>query len=144
MLKPSCKIAVISTAIVLTLMLSISSTTDARTRDRLPAPTIVGGIPAPACVSYVHHNTLRRTCRGCDCCCKPPMIVMLTVTDPCCCTNVLEIPVCVPACCCDVPKCSSRVGLLGRGRVNYTWCCGYRVEVVFDKCGSVVVHSYGR
>jgi hypothetical protein len=28
--------------------------------------------------------------------------------------------------------------------VTYEWCCGYKVRVVFDRCGDITVHSYGR
>ena len=94
--------------------------------------------PAP-CISYHHHRTLRRTC--CGCC--DPINAILEVTDPVCCTTV-EVPVCLPGCCDGVPTVCPGRGLLGRGVVEYQWCCGYRVKVVFKKCGDIVVHSYGR
>lgn len=92
------------------------------------------------CISYCHHRTLRKTC--CGCC--DTLKILLPVQDPCCCTNIVEVPVCLPGCCTDAPCVSSRCGLFGRGIVTYTWCCGYKVRVVFNKCGDVVVHSYGR
>jgi hypothetical protein len=27
--------------------------------------------------------------------------------------------------------------------VEYDWCCGYKVKVVFDRRGDVTVHYYG-
>lgn len=106
--------------------------------------TVVAEPFCPPCVKYVHHRTILKTCRGCSSCCLPPITAILPVQDPNCCTRCLNIPVCLPACCCDVPKCSASRGLLGRGRVTYTWCCGYRVVVVFRKNGEVIVHSHGR
>lgn len=144
MLKSAPRIAALGLTVVMATLLVTSDGATGATRDRHHAPVIVGGIPAPPCVSYAHHNTLRRTCKRCDCHCTPPITVLMDVTDPTCCTRCLEIPMCIPSCCTDVPTCDSRVGLLGRGRVNYEWCCGYRVEVVFKRNGDVVVHSFGR
>ena len=93
----------------------------------------------PPCITYHHHPTLRKICRSCC----DPINVVLVVTDPVCCKTV-EVPICLPACCDDVPRVCPRRGLLGRGVVEYEWCCGYRVKVVFRKCGDIAVHSYGR
>lgn len=94
----------------------------------------------PPCITYKHHCTLKKTCCGC---CEP-IKVMLTVKDPCCCDKYVEIPICLPGCCKGEPSVCGKCGVLGRGVVTYDWCCGYKVRVVFDKCGDVTVHSYGR
>ena len=91
------------------------------------------------CIKYRHHCTLRKTCCGC---CEDIKMV-LSVKDPCCCCNV-DVSVCVPGCCKDVPSVCNHNGVFGRNVVEYTWCCGYRVKVVFDRCGDVTVHTYGR
>ncbi len=92
------------------------------------------------CITYRHHCRARRVC--CDCQCDAPVQVILKVTDPnCCCT--IEVPVCVPACCDDVPKGCAGVGLLGRGITTFTWCCGFKARVVVKRTGDVVVHTYG-
>lgn len=90
------------------------------------------------CIRYRHHRTLRRTCCGCG-----TMKLVLQVKDccRCCCVNV---PVCVPCGCTDAPSVCTTRGLFGRQAVTYTWCCGYKVRVEFDRCGDVIVHSYGR
>jgi hypothetical protein len=92
------------------------------------------------CIKYRHHCTLRKTCCSCD----PPVQTILAVQDPCCCKCMIEIPICLPGCCEGSPKVCDRQGLLGRGIVTYEWCCGYKVKIVFDRCGDIVVHSYGR
>ena len=112
----------------------------------VPADKVVGVKSAcgdccqDRCIKYRHHCTLRKVCRGCD----APVKTILAVQDPCCCKCVVEIPICLPACCEGTPKVCERDGLLCRNVVVYEWCCGYRVRVVFDRCGDVVVHSYGR
>jgi hypothetical protein len=68
--------------------------------------------------------------------------VVLQVVDPCCCCYV-EVPVCLPACCEAVPTVCSRHGLFGRRIVDYSWCCGYRIKIVFRRCGDLTVHCYG-
>lgn len=75
--------------------------------------------------------------------CLPPVEMVLQVQDPCTCCLV-EVPVCIPACCTDVPTMDCHRGLLGRHVVSYNWCCGYHVKVVFDRHGCVTVHYYGR
>ena len=94
--------------------------------------------PAP-CITYRQHG-LRRVYSGCE----PPIQALLEVENPCCCGPLLAVPVCLPACCTDVPDVSSRRGLLGRGIVTYSYCCGLTIKVVFERCGDVTVHYYGR
>jgi len=91
------------------------------------------------CIKYRHHPTLRKICCGCE----ESTRTVLQVTDPCCCC-VVEVEVCLPACCDDCPKVCCSPGILGRDVVTYEWCCGYKVRVVFDRCGDITVHSYGR
>ena len=107
------------------------------------------------CITYRHHRRHKKICKECcrrrcrkDCKekCKPtppPIKAVLTVVDPCCCCKI-EVPVCIPACCKKAPtkKCSK--GLFG-SVTTFKWCCGYKVRVIVKKkCGSVVVHSYGK
>jgi hypothetical protein len=90
------------------------------------------------CITYRDHCRCKKTC--CDC--AAPIQVVLQVKDPCRCCFV-EVPVCVPACCKGVPEVSCGRGLLCRDTVTYSWCCGFRVKVVFDRCGDLIVHTYG-
>lgn len=90
------------------------------------------------CVSYRHHGRLRKTCCGCE----PPIQAVLQVVDPCCCCSI-DVPVCLPACCTGPPEVCNRKGLFKRDVVEYSWCCGYRIRIVFDRCGDLTVHSYG-
>jgi hypothetical protein len=89
------------------------------------------------CIDYRSHRFLR--CKFDPCTAKQ---IILQVNDPCCCCYV-EVPVCVPCCCEGAPEVCARSGICGRHIVEYTWCCGYEVKVVFDKCGDVTVHTYG-
>lgn len=109
--------------------------------DVVPAsPVQKGGACCPQySIKYRHHCTLRKTC--CSSC--ETYKTVLQVCDPCCgCT--VDIPLCLPCCCEGSPKVCDRSGHFGRYSVTYEWCCGYRVKVVFDRCGDVTVHSYGR
>lgn len=92
----------------------------------------------PRCITYRHHRTLRKTCCTCE-----TIKVCLQVYDPCCCCCV-DVPVCIPACCCGTPSKSARGGLLVRSVTTFHWCCGYKVRVVMGPKGNLVVHSYGR
>lgn len=104
------------------------------------APLIVSSAPCcpKRCIEYRHHRG-KKVCCGCE----PPIQLMLAVKDPCVCDCFVDVAICLPACCTDVPKVCNRRGLLGRDVVEYEWCCGYRVRVVFDRHGDVMVHSYG-
>lgn len=98
------------------------------------------------CFTYRNHKFLTRNvckCRcECECKCEPPVKAVLTVIDPrCCCT--VDVPVCIPACCEGEPKICGRCTAFGHAVVEYKWCCGYRIKMVFGKCGAVNVHYYG-
>lgn len=56
-------------------------------------------------------------------------LVMLTKdpADGC----MYEIPMCIPACCVGEPRVSGGLGILGRGKVEYCWPCGFRAIVKF-------------
>jgi len=54
-----------------------------------------------------------------------------------------EIPLCLPACCVGEPMVDHRLGLLGRGVVEYCWPCGLEVEVKFRLRGDVKVDYDG-
>lgn len=76
-------------------------------------------------------------------CCPPPppRTVILQVCHPC--TNCkIDIPVCVPACCVDVPKVCFERTLIGSGKTVFEWCCGHRVVVRYHHNGGyrVVQH----
>jgi hypothetical protein len=89
-------------------------------------------------VSYKRHPLLGPKCN----CCLPPLKMVLQVTDPC--TGCLvDVPVCIPGCCCDVPSVCCRRGLFGRSIVSYEWCCGFHLNVIFDRHGCVSVHYFG-
>lgn len=112
-----------------------------RMQEPLPGPApIVQPVRFPKyCISYRNHPLLGPRTGSCG-----TIKVALEVPDPACCKYLVEVPVCIPACCTDVPKMHSRCGVLGRRIVVYDWCCGYKVRVVFNRCNDVVVHSYGR
>ena len=100
-----------------------------------PAPMPV--CKEPRCINYCSH---RSRC-GCFDPCKVNKIV-LQVPDHCCCC-LIEVPVCVPACCTDAPSVCSHCGIFGRQVIEYSWCCGYYVKVVIDRCGNVTVQTFG-
>jgi hypothetical protein len=92
--------------------------------------------PTP-CIRYRHAIFDLPKVRCCDPC-AAPIKAVLCVKNPCTCCPV-DVPVCLPACCCGEPKVSCRKTLLGDGTVTYDWCCGVSVVVRFDKCGDVLV-----
>jgi hypothetical protein len=107
-------------------------------RAAVAAPDCCPPVCPTPCITYRHHGPSK------SCCSQPPIETVLCVKDPCRCGCEVMVPVCLPACCLDeVPKVSSRCGLLGRGVVTYQYCCGFTVRVVFQRCGNVVVHTYG-
>lgn len=103
----------------------------------VPAPCVC--CPTP-CIKYRH--ALLPLCKPCCDPCKPPIKAVLAVKNPCTCCPV-EVPVCLPSCCCGEPKVSCRKAVLGAGVVTYDWCCGVSVTVRFDKCGDVLVTYHG-
>ena len=116
------------------------------------APVVVGQEPIPApsvapaaavccpqrCITYKHHGRCRKDCRTC----VPPYELVLGVKDPCVCGCLVPVTLCVPGCCTDVPSMTCHRGLLGRQIVEYRWCCGYKVKVIFDRRGDVTVHTF--
>jgi hypothetical protein len=90
------------------------------------------------CIVYRSRGRCRKTCCGCNP--APPVKMVLTVPDPrkCWCGCAVDVNVCLPACCKGSPCVTSHCGLFGRGKVVYTWCCGYKVVVVFAKCNVIV------
>jgi hypothetical protein len=67
---------------------------------------------------------------------------VLHVKNPCTCCPV-DVPVCLPNCCCGEPKIDCKKTLLGDGMVSYSWCCGVTVNIRFDRCGDVLVTYRG-
>ena len=96
-----------------------------------PAPCC----PAP-CITYRHRGP--KLCCGC----APSVETVLAVSNPCTCCPV-QVPVCLPSCCCGEPTVCCHRGLVGRDVVSYQWCCGFRVDVRFLACGDIVVVTHG-
>ena len=90
------------------------------------------------CIKYFYLG-----CRRVCCECGPPVKAVLKVKDPCCCCYV-NVPVCLPVCCKGKPCVTSRCGLLGRGIVNYSWECGFKIRVVTTASGDIRVTSFGK
>jgi len=112
------------------------------------APATSGSCTAPApvpttccqpCIIYRPHG-----CRKVCCGCEPPTKGILHAKNPgCCCSQEVDIPICLPACCSGDPQVCGHGGICGRGVVEYRWCCGFHVKVVFTACGDIIVHSWG-
>lgn len=92
----------------------------------LPAPPIADGINVKSAppIKYDTDHDARKMCRS-----GKIELVMIT-TDPAdgC---AYEIPMCIPACCVGDPQVKGGVGILGRGKVEYRWPCGFRAIVKF-------------
>ena len=122
-----------------------------------PTPAVVAAMPVveappavvlpvvsltiPCCpqpkITYKHHILGSHKFK-----CTPKGEMVLQVKVPCeCCT--LDIPVCLPCCCEGAPEVCCKKGILGREVVEYKWCCGFKVKIIFDRCGDVVVHYHG-
>jgi hypothetical protein len=98
-------------------------------------------VPKQACCPdpcIVYRNCGPKLCCGCD----PPKEIVLQVKDPC--TGcVVNVPICLPACCKGEPKVCYGSGLLCRDVVSYDWCCGFNVKIVFRKRGDLLVRTWG-
>lgn len=101
-----------------------------------------GCCAAPVCQTTPHitYKDCSRS-RGCS---VPSLKIVTPVTDPGCCKCIVEVPMCIPACCTDAPLVSSRCGHFGRGVVLYEWCCGFKAKVAFSRCGDIRVTYFGR
>jgi hypothetical protein len=137
--------------IALAVVLALPAISEARGRLETKANVVMvsaqgAPVPLPAnccptrCVSYKHHRAGKKVC--CDCC-TPPLPTVLAVQDPCVCGCFVEVPICLPGCCTGQPKVCTHGGIFGRDVVEYEWCCGYRVKIVFDRRGDVTVHTFG-
>ncbi len=91
--------------------------------------------PEP-CIRY--HHCGPKLCCGCD----PPTEITLKVKNPCTGCEV-DVPICLPACCKGEPTVCCGTGLFCRDVVDYEWCCGFRVKVVFRHCGDLLVKTWG-
>ena len=98
--------------------------------------------PKDPCIKYWNHRLPLKCHKRC-CECQPPTEMILQVKHPCCCECTVDVPVCAPACLKGEPQVTSCCGLLGRGVVTYTWCDGFKVRVVFQHDGDLLVHTYG-
>lgn len=141
-------------AVLLVLTFSLAAEARVARRAAQPAPPtqpLAAARVAPAGVVAAHRapaiccprNICYRHHPGCGCydpCRKMDMI--LQVKDPCACCLV-EVPVCIPACCTTSPTVCNYKGFLRRQVVEYSWACGFKLKVVFDRCGDITVHYYG-
>jgi hypothetical protein len=134
---------------IIAVVLALPAIADAKARTQAKANVVMRSaqgevLPLPAnccptrCVTYKHHR-----CKKVCCDCTPALPLVLAVKDPCVCGCFVEVQVCLPACCTDAPKVCSHDGVFGREVVEYEWCCGYRVKVIFDRHGDVIVHTFG-
>ena len=90
------------------------------------------------CIKYVDAT------RCCKCCDEGAKIqAVLQVKDPCTCCLV-DVPVCIPACCTGEPCIDSKCGALGNGKIFYTWPSGYELKVVLNKRGNITVIYLGK
>jgi hypothetical protein len=112
----------------------VESASTVQTGDGCPPQAVC--CPKP-CITYRHRGP--KLCCGCE----PGVPTVLLVKDPCTCCEV-EVPVCLPACCQGEPTVCSGVGFLGRDIVDYEWCCGFSVRVVFKHSGDLLVTTWGR
>ena len=124
---------------------------ESKQQEALPSPSDIIVTPPPAQyadpvvavpvkyakykINYWNHAFLGRTC------CKLQDVV-LEVKGPCHC--MVQVPVCVPGCCTDVPHISTGRDIFGRFSYTYQWRSGYKVDVVFRPRGDVMVHTWTR
>jgi hypothetical protein len=72
----------------------------------------------------------------------PPLKIVLQVCHPC--TGcAYEIPVCVPACCSDVPCVHFEKTLIGYGKTVFEWQSGHTVVVRYPPTGGYRVIERG-
>jgi hypothetical protein len=83
-------------------------------------------------ITYRHHHPRTEPCGA-------RHEAVLLVKDPCTCC-LIQVPVCLPCCATGEPTVCCHKGILGRDVCEYTWCGGYRVRVVINRDGCVVVH----
>jgi hypothetical protein len=107
-------------------------------------PVMLGGgcamNVAPTCptnIDYRTHRSARRAYRRSG---EMPLVVLAKNPADCC---DYEVPLCVPCCCEGAPCVTGECGLLGRGRVEYCWECGFTATVVFKARGDIKVHYRG-
>ena len=139
MTRPAIPFTLLLTCVILFLSAGTSEAASRLEPDcRGPEP------PVPCCYDpcfrYKNHRLLAR--KACPCDCGPPAEMILQAVDPrfnC----FVDVPICIPVCCIDMPKVDSRRGIFNRGIVEYEWCCGFRVKLVFKQGGNVDVHYYG-
>lgn len=100
--------------------------------------------PTPCCYDPCFHYKTHKLFvkKACPCDCGPQVEAILQVVDPRC-NCFVDVPVCLPSCCTDMPKIDSRCGMFHRGIVEYEWCCGFKIKMVFKHGGNVDVHYYG-
>lgn len=102
------------------------------------SPAAAGPVCCPIRIVSSHTTLSAKRALRCS---GPPVQTMACVDNPadCTCTHY-QIPLCVPCCCVGEPRvCNARAGLLGRGRVDLVWPCGFTAKVVFLKHGGAKI-----
>ena len=102
------------------------------------------GCAAPACCAPCIDYRYKRRCKKTCCGCEPPISAVLNVPVPKSCGGCIDVPVCIPGCCVDVPTVKCKKKLFKDGVVVYEWCCGYKLTVAFKKSGDLLVTYYGK
>lgn len=103
-----------------------------------PAPAPAGPVCCP--ITVVDYRTTLAAKRAYRCY-GPGVETTVCVDNPadCTCTN-FAVPLCVPACCVGEPRvCNAGAGLLGRGKVDLVWDCGFTATVIFRVHGGAIV-----
>jgi len=115
-----------------------------------PAPTaaVVPAAPAPAgpicCPIHVIDYRTTLSAKRAYRCYGPGVNTSVCVDNPADCTGThYEVPLCVPACCTGAPRVCPSTGLLGRGKVDLVWDCGFTATVVFRVHGGAIVIYQG-
>lgn len=147
----------LAAAAVLALSLTASTASARRLQDPPPPPQSPSDVAPPAAAVPVYASGCCDACKPCcdpcityrcrrnrcfKCCSYETTSATLRVKDCCRCCYV-DVPVCIPCCCEGKPCVSTRCGLFGRTITEYSWDCGYRIEVTLTKRGDVIVTSFG-
>lgn len=104
---------------------------------------LAGGLLTAALLLALPGNGEARGLFQRDCCPPPPPVpIVLKVCHPC--TGcMLDVPVCIPACCTGAPCVSNHCTLIGHGKTVFSWSCGHSVTVRFTHGGGYRVIQRG-
>ena len=111
----------------------------------IASPVVVNEGESLCCPANVVGSRAKRSARKMYDCHGDPIEVMVCVENPACCGQYYAVPLCVPCCCVgDWRVCDQRTGLLGRGKVDVVWPCGFEAKITFLGGSDVrVVYSGG-